>query len=190
MYISIYQLINHLITTARFGGGLFFKSSKITIKLASKKQRLQQVQGDWTDAEILISFKPGVKFKVFILGQADAYLLMYSLRDKSLIHLQEQFMVLFLNSKMEVIGYRTISMGNISYCTVDIKLLASLALHCMASYVIVAHNHPSGCLQPSTTDIRLNRVIRKSLSLINVTLHDHLIITVGGWLSMREKGLL
>jgi DNA repair protein RadC len=91
---------------------------------------------------------------------------------------------------MEVIGYRTISTGNIACCSVDIKLLVSLALHCMASYVIVAHNHPSGCLQPSTTDIRLNRVIRRSLSLINVTLHDHLIITVGGWLSMRDKGLL
>jgi DNA repair protein RadC len=158
--------------------------------LSSKKQRLQQLQGDWTAAEILITYKPGVKFNVSVTGQADAYMLIYSLWDKSLIHLQEQFMVLFLNSKMEVIGYRTISMGNISCCSIDIRLLASLALHCMASNVIVAHNHPSGSLHPSPADIRLNRAIRKALNLISVTLHDHLIITVGGWLSMREKGLL
>lgn len=169
--------------------GYSSNQSKI-IKLASKKQRLQQIQGDWTAAEILISYKPGVKFKVFILGQADAYLLMYSLWDKNLILLQEQFMALFLNSKMEVIGYRTLYTGNLRSCSVDIKLLASLALHCMASYVIVAHNHPSGCLQPSPNDVRLNKAIRKALDVIGVTLHDHLIITVGGWLSMREKGLL
>jgi DNA repair protein RadC len=172
----------------RFGDGPILPQK--TIKLSSRKQRLQQIQGEWTAAEIQVSFKPGVKFNVIIFGQADAYMLIYSLWDKNLIHLQEQFMVLFLDTKMQVIGYRTISMGNISCCSVDIRLLASLALHCMASFVIVAHNHPSGCLQPSATDIRLNRVIRRSLSLINVTLHDHLIITVGGWLSMREKGLL
>jgi DNA repair protein RadC len=172
----------------RFGDGPILPPK--TFKLSSKKQRLQQIQGDWTAAEIQVSFKPGVKFNVIIFGQADAYMLIYSLWDKNLIHLQEQFMVLFLDTKMQVIGYRTISMGNISCCSVDIRLLASLALHCMASYVIVAHNHPSGCLQPSTTDIRLNRVIRRSLSLINVALHDHLIITVNGWLSMREKGLI
>ena len=158
--------------------------------MPGKKQRLQQIQGDWTAAEILISYKAGVKFKVFILGQADAYLLMYSLWDKNLIHLQEQFMALFLNGKMEVIGYRTLYTGNLTTCSVDIKLLASLALHCMASNVIVAHNHPSGSLHPSSADIRLNKAIRKALNLIGVTLHDHLIITVGGWLSMREKGLL
>jgi DNA repair protein RadC len=141
-------------------------------------------------AEIQISYKPGVKFTVMIFGQADAYMLIYSLWDKNLIHLQEQFMALFLNSKMEVIGYRTISMGNISCCSVDIRLLASLALHCMASNGIVDHNHPSGSLHPSPADIRLNRAIRKALNLISVTLHDHLIITAGGWLSMREKGLL
>lgn len=172
----------------RFGDGPILPPK--TIKLASKKQRLQQIQGDWTAAEILVSYKPGTKFNVILFGQADAYMLIYSLWDKSLIHLQEQFMVLFLNSGMRVIGYRTISTGNIACCAVDIKLLASLALHCMASYVIVAHNHPSGCLEASQNDIRLNRVLRRSLSLIGVTLHDHLIITVGGWLSMKEKGLL
>jgi len=60
----------------------------------------------------------------------------------------------------------------------------------MASSVIVAHNHPSGILEPSTADIRLTNAIRKALNSISVTLNDHFIITVGGWLSMMEKGLL
>ena len=60
----------------------------------------------------------------------------------------------------------------------------------MASSVIVAHNHPSGSLEPSANDIRLNKAIRKALNSISVTFNDHFIITVGGWLSMREKGLL
>ena len=144
----------------------------------------------WTAAEILISYKPGVKFDVFITGQADAYMLIYSLWDKSLIHLQEQFMAVFLNNKLQVIGYRTLYTGNMTCCCIDIRLLASLALHCMASSVIVAHNHPSGSLEPSAADIRLTKAIRKALVSISVTLNDHFIITAGGWLSMREKGLL
>src|SRR5579863_2482668 len=115
----------------RFGDGPILPPK--TIKLASKKQRLQQIQGDWTAAEILVSYKPGIKFNVIILGQADAYMLIYSLWDKSLIHLQEQFMAVFLNNKLQVIGYKTLYTGNMTCCCIDIRLLASLALHCMAS---------------------------------------------------------
>jgi DNA repair protein RadC len=60
----------------------------------------------------------------------------------------------------------------------------------MASSVIVAHNHPSGTLTPSNSDIKLTKQIKKALETIEVRLHDHLIIIVGGWLSMQNKGLL
>ena len=75
-------------------------------------------------------------------------------------------------------------------CHVDARLLASLALHCMAASVIVAHNHPSGSLTVSQSDIKLTNHIKKALQTIEVKLLDHLIIVVGGWLSMQREGLL
>jgi DNA repair protein RadC len=60
----------------------------------------------------------------------------------------------------------------------------------MPSFVIVAHNHPSGTLTASHSDIKLTKQIKKALETIEVRLHDHLIIIVGSWLSMQGKGLL
>jgi DNA repair protein RadC len=65
-----------------------------------------------------------------------------------------------------------------------------MALYCLASFVIVAHNHPSGTLVPSDADIKLTKQIKKALHAIHVMLHDHLIISVGGGHSMAIEGLL
>ena len=72
-------------------------------------------------------------------------------------------------------------------CVIDIRLLVSLVLHCMASYVILAHNHPSGILQASANDKAATFKIRKALRLIDVQLFDHLIISADGYLSMRMR---
>jgi DNA repair protein RadC len=158
--------------------------------MPSKKQRLAQLKGDWTAAKISVSFKPGVKISMPIINQTDAYLFIASLWDHDLIHLQEQFMAVYLNTQLQVIGYRILNTGDMASCHVDVRLLVSLALHCMASSVIVAHNHPSGALTPSDSDKSLTTQIKQALALINVKLHDHLIISVGGWLSMARQGLL
>ena len=61
---------------------------------------------------------------------------------------------------------------------VDIKLMASLALLCMATEVIIVHNHPSGNLNPSQNDKALTATVKDALKLIDVTLLDH-------WLLLR-----
>ena len=75
-------------------------------------------------------------------------------------------------------------------CMVDIKLLASLALHCMATEVMFVHNHPSGNLNPSQNDKALTATVKDALKLIDVTLLDHLIITGEGYFSFSEEGLV
>jgi DNA repair protein RadC len=158
--------------------------------MPSKRQRLDQLQGNWTAGEISVTYKPGVKFSTPIISPADAYLLIASLWDQKLINLQEQFMAVYLNSQQQVIGYRILNTGNMTSCNVDVRLLVSLALHCMATSVIVAHNHPAGTLSPTHSDIKLTKQIKEALETIEVRLHDHLIIVVGGWLSMARQGLL
>ena len=148
------------------------------------------MKGDWTAAEISVSYKPGVKPYQPITGTVEAYQLVYSLWDKELITVQEQIMAVFMNRTGQVIGYRLLNTGNISNCNIDTGLLVSLALHCMASSVIIAHNHPSGNLTPSDADVTLTKKVSDALLLIDVTLLDHLIITAGGWLSMANEKLL
>ncbi|WP_414709884.1 JAB domain-containing protein [Puia sp.] len=70
------------------------------------------------------------------------------------------------------------------------RLLVSLALHCIASYAILAHNHPSGILQASLNDRLTTMKIKKAFRLIDVQLFDHLIISADGYLSMRVDGLI
>jgi DNA repair protein RadC len=135
-------------------------------------------------------FKPGLRSCPPITGTVEAYLFISSLWDKELITLQEQMLAVFMNRTGQVIGYRLLNTGNISHCEIDTRLLVSLALHCMASSVIIAHNQPSGNLTPSEADKTLTKKVSDALTLIDVTLLDHLIISKVNWLSMSSKGLL
>lgn len=75
-------------------------------------------------------------------------------------------------------------------CIVDIKLLVSLALHCMCNHVMIFHNHPSGNLKTSQCDESITQTVKEALKLIDVQLIDHLIITVSGYFSFIDEGLL
>jgi len=156
--------------------------------MPSKRPHLVQVEGDWTAAEISISFKPGVKCPTKITTDREAYDMLLSIWDPGLLGLQEQFVVVFLNNRQQVVGWRVLNIGSMETCIVDIRLMVSLALHCMASYVILAHNHPSGILDASLNDRRTTFKIKKALRLIDVQLFDHLIISTDGYLSMRVEG--
>ena len=75
-------------------------------------------------------------------------------------------------------------------CIVDIKLLVSLALHCMATHVMIVHNHPSGNLKASDSDEALTVTVKDALKLIDVQLVDHLIIVDTAYFSFNDEGML
>ena len=64
------------------------------------------------------------------------------------------------------------------------------ALHHQASAVVLAHNHPSGSVQPSRADEALTQTLKTTLALIDVRVLDHVIVAPGEALSMAEKGLM
>lgn len=171
-------------------GAPWGNTDRTSPRMSSRKQRLELIQGKWTASAISIIFKPTEKSDVQINYVEDAYFFIRSLWDKELIALQEQVIVFFFNRKSRLIGYRLICTGSMEACVIDVRLLASLALHCMATSMILAHNHPSGNLQPSDADIAITSKIKKSLRLIDVKLLDHLIISETWWFSMKAEGLL
>ncbi|MBD0285231.1 MAG: JAB domain-containing protein [Flavisolibacter sp.] len=154
------------------------------------KQSIAHIRGGWTIAELSISYQPATFDLPQISSADDAYKLIRSVWDNERIHLQEQFYAFFFNRNNRMLGYKLISTGTMRACVVDIKLLAGLALVSQCEYVIITHNHPSGCLTPSEQDKAVTQKIKSALALIEVKLLDHFIVTAGGYVSFEEKGWL
>lgn len=102
----------------------------------------------------------------------------------------EQFRVLFLDSKNRLIADEAQARGTVNHTPVYPREVVRRALELHATAIILAHNHPSGDPSPSRSDIEMTRMVKEAASVLSVTLHDHLIIGNGRWLSFRAEGLL
>lgn len=102
----------------------------------------------------------------------------------------EEFWVLLLNRMHQVVKKKRISEGGVSGTVADPKIIYKLALEDLASGVIVAHNHPSGNLKPSQSDIDLTRKLREAGRFLEVQLLDHLIIANRNYFSFADEGLI
>ena len=81
-----------------------------------------------------------------------------------------------------------LSQGGIAGTVVDLKLLFSVALKCVASGIIIFHNHPSGTTIPSTSDIKLTNKIKQAGEMLDIKLLDHIILTKKGYYSFADEG--
>lgn len=146
-------------------------------------------------AEIQLKYIPTeIKARDYgkIRSSKDAYDFIYSLYNPDTIGLKETFMVIFLNRASNIIGYNIHSSGGIDSTVLDIRLICAAAIKCAATSVIIAHNHPSGNLQPSEKDKKSTRNINKALEIFNICLLDHLIIspTKTQYNSFVDNGIL
>ena len=106
-------------------------------------------------------------------------------------HLEyEVFTCLYLNAANELIEFKELFRGTQTHTSVYPKEIAKEALLKNACAVIVAHNHPSGNPLPSNEDIALTQILKHSLSLIDITLHDHCILTKNGFFSFADDPAL
>lgn len=102
----------------------------------------------------------------------------------------EEFWVLFLNQSNKVIGKTKLSSGGINGSVVDIRILFKTALENFATGIIIAHNHPSGSLKPSQSDITITKQIYEAGEMMNIKLLDHLIISQKSFFSFADENLL
>ncbi|MDD2861613.1 MAG: DNA repair protein RadC, partial [Acidiphilium sp.] len=102
----------------------------------------------------------------------------------------EQFRVLYLDNRNRLIANEIASRGTINHTQVYVRELVKRALETHATALILVHNHPSGDPSPSREDIEMTREVQRAIALLDVTLHDHIIIGKGAWLSFRREGLL
>jgi DNA repair protein RadC len=90
----------------------------------------------------------------------------------------EEFWILYLNRQNKVISRKRLAVGGVAGCVVDPKIIAKSCFEQprIVSNVIVAHNHPSGNLQPSNEDINISKQIKQGLNLFNINLFDSIIV--------------
>lgn len=140
--------------------------------------------------EIKLSYSNNGVEVVKVTDSNSAYKILLDTWDKDTIQLQEEFKVLLLNQANVVLGIYPLSKGGVSGTVVDVKLLLASAIKANASSIIVAHNHPSGNLKPSESDIRLTRKIKEGAKLLDVKLLDHLIVTKDSYYSFTDNSVV
>ncbi len=112
--------------------------------------------------------------------------LIAQLRDRP----YEVFCCLFLDLRHRLIAFEELFRGTINGASVHPREVVRQTLFHNATAVILAHNHPSGCLEPSQPDEFITLRLRDALALVDVRVLDHLIVGDGRCFSFAEHGLL
>jgi DNA repair protein RadC len=102
----------------------------------------------------------------------------------------EEFFLLLLNRSNTVVQTVKVSQGGVSGTVADAKIIFNAALEQLASGIILAHNHPSGNLQPSQADLSLTRRLVEAGKLLDIAILDHIIIAGKAYYSFADEGQL
>lgn len=102
----------------------------------------------------------------------------------------EEFWIVYLNNSNKVLLTKQLSKGGITGTLVDVRLVFKNALQLGAVAVVLAHNHPSGTLQPSEADKKLTNKLKIAGESLDIKVLDHLIITEKSYFSFADENLL
>lgn len=93
------------------------------------------------------------------------------------INFIESCIALYLDQKNNVLGWAKISLGGISQCIVDVRVILKYGIDLLASSIVIAHNHPSNDTTPSKCDDTLTEQLKNACKIMNFRFLDHLIIS-------------
>ena len=103
---------------------------------------------------------------------------------------REIMLSIMLDSGLHLIGIETVAIGSINVCGSTVAEVFKSAILANATCVILCHNHPSGCLEPSVEDIAFTKNVINCGIMMGIKVHDHLVISNRGYCSMNERGLI
>ncbi len=102
----------------------------------------------------------------------------------------EEFWILYLNNANKIIEQFQISKGGITGTLVDVRITLRKALELGATSLILAHNHPSGNLNPSDADKQLTKKLKTASESLDIKILDHIIVTEKSYFSFADEGIL
>lgn len=103
---------------------------------------------------------------------------------------RENMVAMLLDTKNNVIGINTVSVGSLNASIVHPREVLKPAILANAASFILCHNHPSGDPSPSSQDLEVTRRLHDACNIIGIQLRDHVILGDNSFFSFREKGLL
>lgn len=107
------------------------------------------------------------------------------------IALCENFNILLLDNRCQVLGISNIAKGGLSTVLVDLRLAFATALKCRSMAMILSHNHPSGNTKPSQQDISLTKQFVQAGKVLDIKIWDHIILTPdNGYFSFADENLI
>jgi DNA repair protein RadC len=126
-----------------------------------------------------------------ITNSTDCFNAALTIWENDLLDVQECFYALYLNLSLKPTCFAQISKGAINGCVIDIRLLLSHAILSNSKGMIIFHNHPSGNINPSKADLELTKQIADACKIMQINLHDHLILTPNQtFYSFADNGLI
>lgn len=102
----------------------------------------------------------------------------------------EEFWIMLLDRGNKILDAFRISQGGISGTVIDVRIILKTALEKLGSSLILCHNHPSGTMQASDSDLKITRKISDAAKLMDMQVLDHIIIGQNKYLSFADEGLL
>ncbi len=102
----------------------------------------------------------------------------------------ETVMLVCLDTKMKAVSCRMIASGDVSAAHISVRKVVEQALAQNAPYVLLGHNHVNGLALPSSEDVATTQRLQEALSLVGVTLLDHIIVAGDDFVSLKENGVL
>ena len=104
---------------------------------------------------------------------------------------RECFVVVYLNGRNQIIHTEILFEGTLTTAAVYPREVVKRVVELGAAAILIAHNHPSGNPSPSSDDVTITRKVKDACLLIDVSLHDHVILIPGGeYTSFADKGML
>jgi DNA repair protein RadC len=123
-----------------------------------------------------------------ISSSRDANTIFKAVYSPDRIEFIEEAYVLYLNRANKILGVYHLSKGSTTGTIMDIKHILAVALKSNASGIIISHNHPSGNLTPSKSDLGITQKLKDACDIMEISLLDHLILAVDGYYSMADEG--
>lgn len=197
--LSDAELLAILLRTGPKGTGVLDLSKKILKQFSENKlanasfKELKDIHGlgPAKACEIVAVFELGRRLlkdkqAVLIISPQEVWEQLKDIRDNK----KEHFVVFFLNTQNQEIQRELISVGTLNASLIHPREVFEPAIKHLAAHVILAHNHPSGSLEPSDEDLSVTKRLVDSGRLLGIEVLDHVIITSRGYMSFKEKNLL
>lgn len=143
----------------------------------------------YNEIEISVRYRGRKKSAPIINNTETAATVIREIYSSNTLLWREEAIILCLNSANRLLGWNRVAIGGINNVYIDSKIIGTIALNCIATGIILAHNHPSGDPNPSLHDVHTTLQVQNVMDIIGIKLLDHIILTEDTHFSMKEHAI-